>query len=79
MCYIETMKNTTGPAANGISFLRTKVAVIRDPSVPPGGPAPMWLNCPCGAKPATTYQGPDVACTCGAVYDSSGHVLGSVR
>ena len=61
---------------SGVESYRTKVAVIRDPSVPPGQPAPMWLNCPCGAKPATRYQGPDVTCACGKVYSHNGHLVG---
>jgi hypothetical protein len=61
-----------------VETYRTKVAVIRDPLVPPGGPAPMWLNCPCGANPETRYQGgPDVTCACGTVYTSGGYVKSS--
>jgi hypothetical protein len=52
-----------------------KVAVIRDPTVPPGAPAPLWLNCPCGAKPATTWSGPPIRCACGVVYSRTGRVL----
>lgn len=52
-----------------------KVAVIRDPSVPPGQPAPMWLNCPCGAKPPLT-EGTVIVCPCGEHYERNGRVLG---
>jgi hypothetical protein len=57
----------------------TKVAVVRDQSVPAGQPGPLTLNCPCGASPATTWlgyiSGPDVTCTCGVTYTANGWVV----
>jgi hypothetical protein len=49
-----------------------KVARIRQPGYPVGVPAPMYLNCPCGAKP----EAPDlvVECACGRVYDANGYL-----
>jgi hypothetical protein len=55
----------------GMSEL-TKVAMIRAAGYPVGIGAPVYLNCPCGARPATTGTGPDVVCSCGAVYTANG-------
>lgn len=54
-----------------------KLAVIRDPQIPPFQPAAMWLDCPCGTRivlpePFTSRYAP---CVCGAVYDSSGWLV----
>lgn len=51
-----------------------KVAMVRrlistDTAVPP-----LYLNCPCGANPETTLDGPDVRCSCGKVYAYNGWV-----
>ena len=56
-----------------------KVAACRDESssVSPFtamGSVPLYLNCPCGAKPATEMDGPDVLCQCGRTYDCRGWV-----
>lgn len=54
----------------------TKVAVIRDPSVPVGQPADMWLNCPCGAKPKLPKGAAFVVvCACGNEYTDRGYLL----
>jgi hypothetical protein len=52
-----------------------KKGVIRDPSVPAGQKAPMWIKC-CGlALPVSYPDGPDVMCpTCGTWYMSDGWV-----
>jgi hypothetical protein len=53
----------------------TKVAMIREPGYPVGQPAPLYLNCPCGAKPRTDARDPEftfIECACGRVYDSLG-------
>jgi hypothetical protein len=65
------------PVGGVVESRLVKVAVIRDPSVPPGQPAPMWLNCPCGAKPATksvrdTNREGVVVCVCGREYSYDG-------
>src|SRR5205809_346225 len=58
------------------SFGVTKLAWVRDGSVPPGKPARGKLNCPCGGAPWSNYaDGKDVHCKCGGVYDSEGWVL----
>ena len=55
--------------------MRAKVAVIRAPGYPMGQPAPGYLNCPCGAQPATLIDGPDVPCTCGVTYTANGWIV----
>lgn len=59
----------------------TKVAAIRDPLAPAGRPAQMFLNCPCGADPKTSFKddGPDVVCKCGTVYSPRGYVISPPR
>lgn len=52
----------------------TKVAMVREPGYPVGVTAPMYLNCPCGAKPATDGSA-DVACACGQRYSGTGWVM----
>ena len=54
-----------------------KVARIRMPGYPIGEWAPMYLNCPCGAKP----EAPDmmVTCRCGRTYDANGYLQGGRR
>lgn len=56
----------------------TKVAVIREPGHPVGQPAPCYLNCPCGAKPALTGRG-SVVCACGTIYDERGWIIYAVH
>lgn len=56
---------------------QTKVAWIRNQSIPAGQPAPGHLNCPCGNAPETNYS-PDtgnVACACGRVYTWDGYII----
>ena len=48
-----------------------KVALIRDPNVPMGQPAPLHVVCPCGAKVPHTDAG--MTCqTCGQSFDNRG-------
>lgn len=55
-----------------------KKAVIRDSSVPPGQPAPMFIECGCGAKLFVDFpSGPDVECKCGMAYNARGWVVAS--
>ncbi len=50
-----------------------KLALKRDNSVPVGQPAPMHLDCPCGAS--VPIVGPLQACIgCGTVYDYAGWI-----
>lgn len=53
----------------------TKVAVVRAQGYKIGNPAPLHLNCPCGAKPVTALCVSVVKCSCGARYTGDGHVL----
>ncbi len=52
----------------------SKVARIRHDGYPVGAPAPMYLNCPCGAKPDAPDDGA-VTCTCGVQYDALGWIV----
>jgi len=53
-----------------------KVAMIRFSGYEIGKPAPMYLNCPCGAKPCTDITTKkDVLCTCGKLYTYNGTVI----
>jgi len=51
----------------------TKLALKRDPSVPVGQPAPMFLDCPCGERLTATDS--INSCKCGAAYDARGYVI----
>lgn len=54
----------------------TKVAVIRDPAAPVGIAATMFLNCPCGGRPAVDYpDGEPVRCKCGVLYRADGWIV----
>lgn len=57
-----------------MNTLRTKAALIRDPSVPPGRPAPLHVRCECGARvdmvPPLSSRCPD----CGLTYDAAGYI-----
>lgn len=53
---------------------RLKVAMIRKPGPPIGQLGEVYLNCPCGAKPDTQLNVPDVWCQCGAKYSWDGHI-----
>jgi hypothetical protein len=49
----------------------TKVAVIRAEGYPIGVTAPVYLNCPCGARPQPSEYA-EVVCKCGRRYTASG-------
>lgn len=51
----------------------SKLALIRDQSVPIGQPAPLHFECKCGNH--VDVDGNRNACTCGAVYDAQGYVV----
>lgn len=51
----------------------TKLALKRDPSVPVGQPATMFLDCPCGER--LTANNSINPCLCGAKYDARGYVI----
>lgn len=69
--YMETMKNN---GAVGMELI--KVAMIRQPGYPSGQPAPLFLKCPCGAKPATDVdKHEDVVCSCGQHYTYNGWLI----
>ena len=61
-----------------------KVAVIREPGAPMGVSAPLYLNCPCGARPRvpfTVYRNTIVTCGdaaapgCGRRYTLDGWMI----
>jgi hypothetical protein len=53
-----------------------KVAMIRMPGYEVGKPAPMYLNCPCGAKPSINMATKEnVKCICGKSYTYNGNVI----
>ena len=53
----------------------TKVAMIRVPGYPEGQKAPVYLKCPCGAKPMTDVDTElDVKCQCGTTYSYNGWI-----
>ena len=53
-----------------------KVAMIREQGYLVGKPAPMYLNCPCKAKPKTDMNTKaDVYCSCGKHYSYNGNVI----
>lgn len=55
---------------------RVKVAVRRDPSVPIGEPAPLYLVCPCGASVPLADIDTDVVCAaCGQTFTPDGWLL----
>ena len=64
----------THGVGEGLRGYITKVAVVRGGDAPIGEPGPLYLNCPCGAKPTTRLDlnAPDVTCACGVTYSSSG-------
>lgn len=51
----------------------SKLAQIRDSSVPIGQPAPLHLECKCGNR--VNIDGDRNGCVCGAVYDAQGYVI----
>ena len=52
-----------------------KVARLRAPGYPLGVPAPLLLNCPCGARPSAP-EGEDLTlCSCGKTYNALGYLL----
>jgi hypothetical protein len=51
---------------------RTKAALIRDPNVPVGTPAPLHVECECGRK-VPVECGANL-CECGISYDSRGWI-----
>ena len=53
----------------------TKRALIRDPNVPIGQPAPLHVECECGAQVPIELDGPDARCECGIVYDCRGWIV----
>src|SRR5439155_18000827 len=57
----------THGVGEGLRGYVSKVAVIRAGDSPIGEFGPLYLNCPCGAKPATRLDldAPDVVCACG--------------
>ena len=57
------------------AYSKVKAGWIRLPGYPVGLPAPGYLNCPCGAQPATLIDGPDVPCTCGVTYTANGWIV----
>jgi len=59
-----------------MTITQIKVAMIRVPGYPVGKPAPLYLNCPCGAKPSTDIiHKHTVTCSCGKVYTYNGVVI----
>jgi hypothetical protein len=53
-----------------------KVAIIRQQGDEVGKPAPVYLNCPCGAKPPTDINTKlDVKCICGKTYTYNGWII----
>ena len=55
---------------------QTKVAMIRQPGYEQGKPAPLYLNCKCGAKPETSIDTKEnVKCICGKEYTYNGWIL----
>ena len=62
---------------NTTTMTKTKVAWIRDASVPVGQTAMGKLNCTCGNAPWTFFkeaQG-EVTCNCGRVYTWDGWII----
>lgn len=55
----------------------TKVAQIQHDGYPVGTPAPMYLDCPCNAKPDVPEDGETVTCDCGVEYDARGWIVAS--
>lgn len=51
----------------------TKRALIRDPRVPVGQPAPMHVNCGCG-RPVPIVADDINRCACGVAYDGLGWI-----
>jgi hypothetical protein len=51
----------------------TKLALIRDQTVPVGQPAPMHIDCRCGIN--LNVNSDANPCACGAIYDSRGYVI----
>lgn len=61
----------------GTSVRIVKVALIRRPGYSVGRPAPMYLNCPCGANPAAPDDmESEVTCACGKRYTYHGYLIG---
>lgn len=52
-----------------------KVAMIRKEGYPVGVSAPVYLKCPCGAKPDTNLDTEaDVTCVCGRLFTYNGYI-----
>ena len=57
-----------------------KVAIIRQPGYEVGQRAPLYLNCPCGAKPETSIDTKaDVKCKCGTHYTYDGWIIEGIN
>lgn len=75
LCGIKNlMISQSGQVVAYISEEVTKKALIREPGYPAGHPAPLYINCACGAKIPGVGHG-DVECpTCKQKYDEKGHL-----
>lgn len=62
----------TRGVGDGLLGYPAKVAMVRVGDLPVGEPGPLVLSCPCGARPPTTVDGPDVRCSCGVTYSYNG-------
>ncbi len=53
-----------------------KVAMMRHDGYPEGVKAPVYLKCPCGAKPDTNLDTQEnVTCSCGRVFTYRGYIV----
>lgn len=73
------MRSSYLKRANTATSSFTKKALIRDPSVPPGRPAPMHLVCVCGSRVECGEGFRDnvkhTCLACGQKYDGRGYLL----
>jgi hypothetical protein len=62
-----------------VSFIKAKLAWVRNPGVPPGQPAPGSYTCPCGTVTGgQPFGGPAWECVgCGRRYDGRGWLVSS--
>ena len=59
-----------------MEFQQTKLAWIRDPSVPQGQAALGTFSCPCGTTITDVeFGGPARTCTCGRTWDGRGWLV----
>jgi hypothetical protein len=61
---------------------RVKAALIRDPSVPAGQPAPLHVVCDCGHHVPITHECPgelNVCLSCGTAFDDNGWIRGGPK